>query len=73
MAHPHVEQRRLARAAWRRALRGVPEADDSTRLKPLTSISRIMDRLAWHEQEFVVNIDDRASYRAPGIEAPAKA
>jgi hypothetical protein len=52
MAHPLVEQLRFTRSEWRRALRGVPEADGARRLGPMNSISWIVAHMAWHEQRY---------------------
>ena len=52
MVHPLVEQLRFTRSEWRRALRGVPEADGAKRLEPMNSISWIVAHLAWHEQRY---------------------
>jgi len=52
MAHPLVDQLRFTRAEWRRALRGVPEADGARRLEPMNSIGWIVGHLAWQEQRY---------------------
>lgn len=52
MTHPLVEQLRFARSEWRRALRGVPEADGFQRFEPLNSIGWIVAHMAWHEQRY---------------------
>ena len=50
--HPLVEQLHFTRDEWRRALRGVPEADGAIRLMPMNSISWIVAHLAWQEQRY---------------------
>jgi hypothetical protein len=50
--HPLVEQLRFTRAEWRRALRGVPDADGQRRLEPMNSIGWIVGHLAWQEQRY---------------------
>ncbi|HSO30734.1 MAG TPA: DinB family protein [Candidatus Sulfomarinibacteraceae bacterium] len=52
MTHPLVEQLRFTRSEWRRALRGVPEADGFRRFEPINSIGWIVAHLAWHEQRY---------------------
>ncbi len=55
MAHPLVDQLRFTRSEWRRALRGVPEADGLRRLEPMNSIGWIVGHLAWHEQRYFLS------------------
>jgi hypothetical protein len=62
MTHPRVEQLRFTRSEWRRALRGVPEADGYRRLEPINSIGWIVAHLAWQEQRYLVA---RAQGRVP--------
>jgi hypothetical protein len=52
MIHPLVEQLRFARSEWRRALRGIPEADGFRRFEPMNSIGWIVGHMAWHEQRY---------------------
>jgi hypothetical protein len=52
MTHPLVEQLRFTRSEWRRALRGVPEADGLRRFEPMNSIGWIVGHMAWHEQRY---------------------
>lgn len=75
MTHPLVEQLRFARSEWRRALRGVPEADGLRRFEPLNSIGWIVAHLAWHEQRYWLTrlsgitpepiVDEVAAYGRP--------
>jgi len=62
MVHPLVEQLRFTRREWRRALRGVPEADGARRLEPMNSIGWIVGHLAWQEQRYFLA---RAQGRTP--------
>jgi len=52
VTHPLVDQLRFTRSEWRRALRGVPEADGLRRLEPMNSIGWIVAHMAWHEQRY---------------------
>jgi hypothetical protein len=52
MAHPLVEQLRFTRSEWRRALKGVPEADGYEHVGPMNSIGWIVAHLAWQEQRY---------------------
>ena len=52
MTHELVDQLRFTRSEWRRALRGVPEADGLRRFEPMNSIGWIVAHLAWHEQRY---------------------
>ena len=54
MPHPLVDQLRFTRAEWRRALRGVPDADGVRRLEPMNSIGWIVGHLSWQEQRYFV-------------------
>ena len=62
VVHPLVEQLRFTRAEWRRALRGVPEADGFRRFGPINSIGWTVAHLAWQEQRYFVA---RAQGRVP--------
>ena len=62
MTHPLVEQLRFTRSEWRRALRGIPEADGFRRFEPMNSIGWILAHLAWHEQRYFLT---RAQGRRP--------
>ncbi|HEX9738948.1 MAG TPA: hypothetical protein VGA91_06925 [Candidatus Limnocylindria bacterium] len=46
MTHPLVEQLRFARSEWRRALRGIPEANGFRRFEPMNSIGWIVGHMA---------------------------
>lgn len=60
MTHPLVDQLRFTRAEWRRALRGIPEADGFRRFGPINSIGWIVAHLGWHEQRsFVMRAQGR--------------
>jgi hypothetical protein len=75
MTHPLVDQLRFTRSEWRRALRGVPEADGFRRFEPLNSIGWIVAHLAWHEQRYWLTrlsgstpepiVDEIAAYGRP--------
>ena len=52
MAHPLVDQLRFTRHEWRRALRGVPEADGLRHIGPMNTIGWIVAHLAWQEQRY---------------------
>lgn len=62
MTHPLVDQLRFTRSEWRRALRGVPEADGYRRFQPINSIGWIVAHLAWQEHRYFVA---RAQGRQP--------
>ena len=62
VTHPRVQQLRFTRSEWRRALRGVPEADAFRRFEPINSIGWIVAHLAWQEQRYFVA---RAQGRLP--------
>ena len=52
MAHPLIEQLRFTRTEWRRALRGMPDADALRHLERMNSVGWIVGHLAWHEQRY---------------------
>lgn len=52
MPHPLVSQLRFTRGEFRRALKGVSDADARRRLMPMNGISWTVGHLAWQEQEY---------------------
>ena len=62
MTHPLVEQVHFTRAEWRRALRGISEADGSRRIEPINTIGWTVGHLAWQEQLYFLT---RAQGRTP--------
>jgi hypothetical protein len=49
MTHPLVTQLRFSRSEWKRALRGISEADARVRFDPINCVSWMVGHLAWHE------------------------
>jgi len=62
VTHPLVEQVHFTRAEWRRALRGISEADGSRRIEPINPIGWTVGHLAWQEQLYFLT---RAQGRTP--------
>lgn len=54
MTHPMVTQLRFTRGEWRRALRGISEADARVRFEPMNCVSWMVGHLAWHEHWYWV-------------------
>lgn len=50
--HPLVEQLRFTRREFQRGIRGVSEADATTRLLPMNCLSWNVGHLAWQEQRY---------------------
>jgi hypothetical protein len=72
MTHPLVEQLRFARSEWRRALRGIPEANGFRRFEPMNSIGWIVGHMAWHEQRYWLTRLGRAKGRALAVRRGAQ-
>jgi uncharacterized damage-inducible protein DinB len=82
MAHPLVVQLRFTRGEFKRALKGVDDADARLRISPMNCISWNVGHLAWQEQEHFLwrgqgrmllpEVRKRFAYGAPGSEPPLK-
>jgi hypothetical protein len=80
MIHPLVRQLRFARSEWRRALRGISDADARIRFDPMNCISWMVGHLAWQEQlywirlatgeNFAPHLDDLAGSGKPASSPP---
>jgi hypothetical protein len=75
MIHPMVLQLRFTRSEFRRAIRGISEADAMRRLQPLNCVSWTVGHLAWQEQRYfllyaqgttlIPELQERYRYGAP--------
>ncbi len=54
MTHPLVTQLRFTRSEWKRALKGLSNADARIRFDPMNCISWMIGHLAWHEHWYWV-------------------
>lgn len=76
MVHPLVKQLRFTRSEFKRALRGVSDAEARKRFMPMNCISWNVGHLAWQEQRYFLflaqgemplpDINKRFAYGAPG-------
>ena len=76
MTHPLVLQLRFTRSEFRRALKGLGDADARRRFQPMNCISWNIGHLAWQEQRYFLfygqgqmplpEIDKLFAYGAPG-------
>jgi hypothetical protein len=75
MSHPLVDQLRFTRSEFRRALKGLTEAEARRRCLPMNCISWNVGHLAWQEQRYFLffaqgimlrpEINENFSYGAP--------
>jgi len=54
--HPLVLQLRFTRSEFKRALKGITEAEARKRLKPMNCISWNIGHLAWQEQRYPAHL-----------------
>jgi uncharacterized damage-inducible protein DinB len=82
MTHPLVTQLRFARSEWRRALRGISDADARIRFDPMNCVSWMVGHLAWHEhlywirfatgENFAPHLDDLVGTGKPASSPPLR-